>query len=47
MSEKELITPIDRVKVIDLVEGTAHIVIRGWVERPEDLQCPRCRCVQL
>lgn len=47
MSEKGLITPIDRVKVIDLVESAAHIVIRGWIERPEDLQYPRCGSVQL
>lgn len=47
MPERQFITPLDGVKVIDLFEGTANIVIRGLIERPKDLKCPRCSGIQI
>lgn len=46
MPERQFITPINGVQVNDLFEATANIVIRGTVERPKELKCPRCSGTQ-
>lgn len=42
MPEKQFITHLDGIQVQDTFEATANVVIRGIVERPLELACPRC-----
>jgi transposase len=43
MPEKQFITGISGVKILDIVEGNEFIEIKGLAEVPETTACPKCQ----